>query len=72
MICFFILIYGELQLRNCMNLSWNFNIVENVADCEAFIIWTKCFLQYATSKYGPHRFIYLNMSIVAKEINVVV
>ena len=48
---------------------WNFNIVAIAIDYEDFESWTKCILHYAMFKYGPHRLMFLNKSMGAREWN---
>jgi hypothetical protein len=65
------LLWG-LQLISWMNLRrdlelWTFNIDETAIDYEDFESWTKCILHYDMFKYGPHRLMFLNKSMRARE-----
>ena len=54
-----------------MNFGF-FNIAETAIDYGDFGSWTKCILNYAMFRYGPHRRIGLNKPIEAREWNVMV
>jgi hypothetical protein len=60
-----------MNLRKDLEL-WTFNIVETAIDYEDFESWTKCILHYAMFKHDPHRLMFLNKSIRAREWNVMV
>jgi hypothetical protein len=60
-----------LQSSDWMSLTrdfelWTFNIIET-ANYGDFKSRNKCILHYAMFRYGPHRLIYLNKSMEAKE-----
>jgi hypothetical protein len=60
-----------MNLRRNFEL-WTFNIIETAIDYEDSGSWTKCILHYAMFRYGPHRFIYLDKPIGAREWNMIV
>ena len=60
-----------MNLRRDLEL-WTVNIVATAIDYEDFESWTKCILHYAMFKYGPHRLMFLNKSMGAREWNVMV
>ena len=74
---------GFVQLVSCLALwitfkwldesqktLWTFNIVETAIDYGDLWSWTKCILHYAMFRYGPHRLIYLDKSMGARDWNV--
>ena len=59
-----LLLWG-LQLSDRMDLRrdfelWTLNIVETARDYGDVGSWTKCILNYAMARYGPHRLMGLN------------
>jgi hypothetical protein len=55
-----------------MNLSrdfdlWTFNIIVTAINYEDVGSWTKCIFYYAMARSGPHRLMYLNKPMWARE-----
>ena len=64
-----------LQLSVLMNLRrslelWTFSIVETTIDYGDFGSCTNFIMHYSMFRYGPHRLMYLNKPIGAREWNV--
>jgi hypothetical protein len=55
-----------MNLRRDLEL-WTFNIVETAIDYGDSGRWTKCVLNYAMFRYGPHRLAHLKKPMGVRE-----